>query len=165
MSTVQYYRFQQRARWIPHGWSLVWPWFGPTVPEATTSQREGAVWPHNAMGRNSWLNSCKVWCQPNKLAGLTANGPAPTPAATSCSGGATIQTRSSAPRPVDRRPQAQAFGDFSSGDLVLPGPAWVTQVALATRPRAGGYGQPAPTWRSLVSRARFSPHIPCEGSG
>ena len=33
----------------------------------------------------------QVWCQPNKLAGSTANGPTPTPAATSCSGGATIQ--------------------------------------------------------------------------
>ena len=119
--------------------------FGPTVPEATTSQREGAVWPHNAMGRNLWLNSCKVWCQPNKLAGSTANGPTPTPAATSCSGGATIQN--TVVRATPSRPPAPSASTRGL-QFWRPGatrPRLGNPVGFATRPRAGVYGQPAPT--------------------
>ena len=82
--------------------------------------------------------------------------PTPTPAATSCPRGATPRTRSSAPHPVDRQPQVQAPGDFSSSDLVLPGPVWVTPKG----PAQGGTAGPHPTWRRRSPQGWISPTRP-----
>ena len=140
-----------------------WMWAGvsdgPTAPRAATPQRGGATRPH-MQGSELAAEFRQVWCQPRGPAGsipIAARWPAirippPHPQPQAAPGEPLPGTRSSAPLPVDRRPQAQAPGDL----FPAPG-ATRPRLGNPEGPRTGEYGRPAPNLEVANLQGSISP--------